>query len=32
MSFEESELNKGLLVEINKMFTTLMKHLENKIN
>jgi len=30
ISFEEYEINRGLLVEINKMLSSLMKHLENK--
>ena len=30
ISFEEYELNRKYLVEINKMLTSLMKHLENK--
>ncbi|MGB3344566.1 MAG: four helix bundle protein [Aequorivita sp.] len=30
ISFEGSEKNRGLLVEINKMLAALMKHLKNK--
>ena len=30
ITFEESEKNRGLLVEINKMLAALMKHLKNK--
>jgi len=30
ITFEESERNRGLLVEINKMLAALMKHLKNK--
>ena len=32
ISFEESEMNRCLLVEINKMLSSLMKHLQNKNN
>jgi four helix bundle protein len=32
ITFEESELNRGLLVEINKMLSSLIKHLESKNN
>ena len=32
ITFEQSEKNRGLLVEINKMLTALMKHLKNKNN
>jgi len=32
ITFEESELNRGLLVEINKMLSSLMKHIESKNN
>lgn len=31
ITFEESELNRKYLVEINKMLSALMKHLDNKI-
>ncbi len=30
ISFEQSEINRSLLVEINKMIASLMKHLKNK--
>lgn len=30
ITFEQSEKNRGLLVEINKMLAALMKHLKNK--
>ena len=30
ISFEQSEMNRSLLVEINKMLSSLMKHLRNK--
>lgn len=30
ITFEQSEKNRGLLVEINKMLTALKKHLKNK--
>jgi four helix bundle protein len=32
ISFDEFEINRGFLVEINKMLSALMKHLENKKN
>ena len=32
ITFEQSEKNRGLLVEINKMLAALMKHLKNKNN
>lgn len=32
ITFEQSEKNRSLLVEINKMLTALMKHLKNKNN
>lgn len=32
ISFEQSEINRSLLVEINKMLTSLMKHLRTKNN
>lgn len=30
ITFDQSELNRGMLVEINKMLAALMKHLRNK--
>ena len=30
ITFEQSETNRSLLVEINKMLSALMKHLRNK--
>lgn len=32
ITFEQSEKNRGLLVEVNKMLAALMKHLKNKNN